>query len=166
MIKRITGPVNVDVELALRAPSRRVMDEAEAFMTTSLLASVVSEGHRHARQEFLGRPVVGKTGTSNQAKDGWFVGYSSPDPGNCAVWTGFDDPTPMGAGEAGATLALPAWIDFMREAHKKKTPGRLPAVPPGIVHLSIDPDTGLARIRTRRDADRRGVPRVAPSRPR
>jgi penicillin-binding protein 1A len=139
LIKRITGPGGAEVELPARAPSRRVMDEAEAFMTTSLLASVVSEG-TGKRAKTLGRPVVGKTGTSNQAKDGWFVGYS-PDI-VCAVWTGFDDPTPMGAGEAGATLALPAWIDFMREAHKKKTPADF-AVPPGIVHLSIDPETGL-----------------------
>jgi penicillin-binding protein 1A len=139
LIKKIVGPGGVEIALPPRAPSRRVMEEAEAYLTTSLLSSVVTEG-TGKRAKVLGRPVVGKTGTSNQAKDGWFVGYT-PDIA-CAVWTGYDDPTPMGAGEAGATLALPAFVDFMKDAHKAKTPADF-AVPPGLVHVSIDPDTGL-----------------------
>ncbi|HVY49576.1 MAG TPA: PBP1A family penicillin-binding protein [Minicystis sp.] len=148
LIREIKGPGGAVVALPPRAPSRRVLDEAEAYVTTSLLTSVVTEG-TGKRAKSLGRPVAGKTGTSNQAKDGWFVGYS-PDVA-CAVWTGFDDPTPMGAGEAGATVALPAWIDFMREALKDKTPADF-AVPPGVVHVSIDPASGLRAYPDEKDA--------------
>ena len=76
----------------------------------------------------LGRPVAGKTGTSNQAKDAWFVGYS-PDI-VCATWTGYDDGRPLGSREAGATAALPAWISFMRAAHEKRPVTEFPR-PPG-----------------------------------
>ncbi|HEY4120876.1 MAG TPA: PBP1A family penicillin-binding protein [Byssovorax sp.] len=139
LIKKIVGPGGVEIALPPRPPSRRVMDEAEAYVVTSLLTSVVTEG-TGKRAKTLGWPVAGKTGTSNQTKDGWFVGYTTDVA--CAVWTGFDDPTPMGAGEVGATVALPAWIDFMREAHKTKRPADFP-IPAGIVHVSIDPENGL-----------------------
>ncbi len=139
LIKKIVGPNGVEVELAPRPPSRRVMEPAEAYIVTSLLSSVVRDG-TGKRAKTLGRPIAGKTGTSNQAKDAWFVGYSTDIA--CSVWTGFDDPTPLGAAEAGATAALPAFIDFMREAHKKKSPADFP-VPAGIVHVTIDPASGL-----------------------
>jgi penicillin-binding protein 1A len=123
LILKVVGPSGVEVALPERVKGRRVMDEAEAYVVTSLLTSVVQEGTAR-RAKSLGRPIAGKTGTSNQAKDGWFVGYSTDLA--CAVWTGYDDPTPMGAGEAGATLALPAFVDFMREAHKKRPPADFP----------------------------------------
>jgi penicillin-binding protein 1A len=139
LVKKITGPNGVEVKLPDTAPQRRVMDEAEAYVITSLLTSVVQDG-TGKRARALGRPIAGKTGTSNQAKDAWFVGYSTDVA--CAVWTGFDDPTPLGAGEAGASAALPAFVDFMREAHKKRPAGDFP-VPPGVTHLAIDPESGL-----------------------
>ena len=82
-------------------------------------------------------------------KDGWFVGYSTDIA--CAVWTGYDDPTPMGAGEAGATVALPAFVDFMREAHKKRPPTDFP-VPAGVTRVLIDPATGLRAYPDQKDA--------------
>jgi len=148
LIRKITGPSGAEVPLPARAPDRRVMDEAEAYVLTSLLTSVVHDGTaKRARQ--LGRPVAGKTGTSNQAKDGWFVGYTTDVA--CAVWTGYDDPTPMGSGEAGATVALPAFIDFMREAHKHRAPGEFP-VPSGVTRVMIDPATGLRAYPDEKDA--------------
>jgi penicillin-binding protein 1A len=148
LIQKIVGPSGAEVPLPARAKSRRVMGEAEAYVVTSLLTSVVQEGTaKRARQ--LGRPIAGKTGTSNQAKDGWFVGYSTDLA--CAVWTGFDDPTPMGAGEAGATLALPAFVDFMREAHRKRAPAEF-SVPGGITRVMIDPATGLRAAPEQKDA--------------
>jgi penicillin-binding protein 1A len=139
LVKKITGPNGAEVKLPDPAPPRRVMEDAEAYVITSLLTSVVQDG-TGKRARVLGRPIAGKTGTSNQAKDAWFVGYSTDVA--CAVWTGFDDPTPMGAGEAGASAALPAFVDFMREAHKKRPAADFP-VPPGVSRVSIDPETGL-----------------------
>lgn len=139
LIKKIVGPNGVEVPLPPRPPSRRVMDEAEAYMITNLLTSVVQEGTAK-RARALNRPIAGKTGTSNQAKDAWFVGYSTDI--SCAVWTGYDDPTPLGAGEAGASAALPAFVDFMREAHKKR-PAADFSVPAGVTRVMIDPETGL-----------------------
>ncbi len=148
LIQKIVGPGGVPVALPERVKGQRVMDEADAYVITSLLTSVVQEGTgKRAKQ--LGRPIAGKTGTSNQAKDGWFVGYSTDIA--CAVWTGYDDPTPMGAGEAGATLALPAFVDFMREAHKKRPPADFP-VPGGIARVMIDPATGLRAAPDQKDA--------------
>ncbi len=148
VILKIVGPNGAEVPLPDRAKGRRVMDEPEAYVVTSLLTSVVQEGTAKRAQK-LGRPIAGKTGTSNQAKDGWFVGYSTDLA--CAVWTGYDDPTPMGAGEAGATLALPAFVDFMREAHQKRPPADFP-VPGGIVRVNIDPATGLRAYPDQKDA--------------
>ena len=139
LIRKITGPGGAPVALPDRAPSRRVLEEAEAYVLTDMLTSVVKRGTA-TRAKALGRPIAGKTGTSNQAKDGWFVGYSTDIA--CAVWTGYDDPMPMGAGEAGATVALPAFIDFMREAHRKHPAADFP-VPSGISRVMIDPASGL-----------------------
>ncbi|MEP7119528.1 MAG: PBP1A family penicillin-binding protein [Byssovorax sp.] len=139
LVKKIAGPNGAEVKLPDPTPSRRVMDEAEAYVITSLLTSVVQDG-TGKRAKALGRPIAGKTGTSNQAKDAWFVGYSTDVA--CAVWTGFDDPTPLGAGEAGASAALPAFVDFMREAHKKRPAADFP-VPAGVSRVAIDPETGL-----------------------
>lgn len=148
LIKKIVGPNGSEIALPARPAPRRVMDEAEAYVVTSLLGSVVQEGTAR-RARALGRPIAGKTGTSNQAKDAWFVGYSTDIA--CSVWTGFDDPTPLGPGEAGATAALPAFIDFMREAHKKRPPSDF-AVPSGVVRKSIDPASGLAAYPEQSDA--------------
>jgi penicillin-binding protein 1A len=139
LVKKITGPSGVEVKLPDRAPSRRVMEEAEAYVITSLLTSVVQDG-TGKRARALGRPIAGKTGTSNQAKDAWFVGYSTDVA--CAVWTGFDDPAPLGNGEAGTSAALPAFVDFMREAHKKRPAADFP-VPSGVTRTAIDPESGL-----------------------
>jgi len=67
------------------------------------------------------------------------------------VWTGYDEPMPMGTGEAGATVALPAFIDFMREAHKKLPVADFP-VPAGVTRVLIDPATGLRAYPDEADA--------------
>jgi penicillin-binding protein 1A len=139
VVTKITAPDGRDVPLPPRPPARRVMGEAEAHLTTSLLASVIDHG-TGASARALARPVAGKTGTSNQAKDAWFVGYSTDIV--CATWTGFDEPRSLGSLEAGATAALPAWIAFMKGAHDKRPPTEFPR-PAGIVTARIDPATGL-----------------------
>ncbi len=145
LITRIVGPDGRDVALPHRAEPRRVLDEAEAYLMTDLLTSVITHPRgTGGKARELGRPVAGKTGTTNQAKDAWFVGYS-PDV-VCAVWSGYDDPRPLGGGrEAGATAALPAWMTFMKGALAGKPATDFPR-PPGLLVAKIDPETGkLAR---------------------
>lgn len=127
------------VDLPDRAPERRVIDPEVAFLTTSILQSVISEG-TGKRAASLGRPLAGKTGTTNQAKDAWFIGYSTDLV--AAVWVGYDDALPLGWGESGATSALPIWMSFMKEAHKGKPKTQFPR-PAGVVEVEIDPTTGL-----------------------
>jgi penicillin-binding protein 1A len=92
------------------------------------------------RARVLGRAdLAGKTGTTNDQRDAWFNGFH---PSLVAVvWVGFDDSSPLGRGETGGRAALPAWIAYMREA-LAGVPEELPSMPPGMVTVRIDPDTG------------------------
>ncbi len=137
-IRRIVGSDGKEVPLPQGAP-RRVMDEAEAYIVTSLLRSVVQSGTA-TRARALPFPVAGKTGTSNASKDAWFVGYS-PDIA-CVVWTGFDDASPLGGGETGAVTSLPAFMAFMQDAHKGKT--RRDFAPPQQGLVRVDGELFLA----------------------
>ncbi|XXT19971.1 PBP1A family penicillin-binding protein [Sorangium sp. So ce429] len=148
LITKIVGPGGAEIPLPTRPPAHRVMEEAEAYVLTSLLTSVVQSGTaKQARS--LGRPIAGKTGTTNQSKDTWFVGFSTDIA--CAVWTGYDDAAPLGKGEAGATSALPAFVDFMKQAHAKRPAADFP-VPSGVVRVKIDPATGLLAREGQEDA--------------
>lgn len=118
-----------------------VISAESAFIMTNMLTGVVQDGTAQ-RVKALGRPVAGKTGTTNDLVDAWFVGYT-PDL-VAGAWVGFDDTTrSLGSGETGSRAASPVWLDFMQEA-VKGTPvrGFLPA-PPGIVFARIDAKTGL-----------------------
>ncbi|MCA9620751.1 MAG: transglycosylase domain-containing protein, partial [Myxococcales bacterium] len=139
LISEIRGPDGAVIALPPQAARRRVLDDSEAFVVTSLLTSVISGGTGQ-RAKSLGLPIAGKTGTSNEAKDAWFAGYS-PEM-TCVVWTGFDDAVPLGRAEQGATAALPAWIDFMKAAHAGHAVTPWPE-PPGVVTIDIDPRSGL-----------------------
>jgi penicillin-binding protein 1A len=139
LITRIVGPDGAEIALPEAPAPRRAMEDAEAYVITSLLTSVVDRGTaRRARD--LGIPLAGKTGTSNEAKDAWFAGYS-PDM-VCVVWTGYDDSQPLGRGESGAASALPAFIDFMRATTKGKKPKGWTR-PQGVAEVAIDPLSGL-----------------------
>ena len=108
-------------------------------MITSAMTSVVTEGTAKAASA-LGRPLAGKTGTTNQAKDAWFIGYSTDIV--AGVWVGYDEAMPLGAGESGAVTALPIWSAFMKAAEAGRPAVDFPR-PPGIVTVRIDPITGL-----------------------
>lgn len=138
LITRITGPDGKDLELTAPPPPRRVLDEAEAYVMTSMLTSVVDHGTA-VRAKSLARPIAGKTGTSNQSKDTWFAGYTTDTA--AVVWVGFDDGKSLGPGETGASVALPAWIDFMKVATEHKPPSEFPR-PAGVVTVKIDKRTG------------------------
>jgi penicillin-binding protein 1A len=129
-------------------PKRRVMSPEEAYLTTSLLESVVERGTGQ-RARALKRPLAGKTGTTNGAKDTWFVGFSTELV--AGVWVGYDEPLPLGWGESGAATALPAWVSFMKAAHEGRPATEFPK-PSGIVTVHIDPATGLLAYAGETDA--------------
>jgi penicillin-binding protein 1A len=139
LVLRIEGPGGANVPLPPLPPRRRVMTVEEAYLTTSLMRGVVEFGTA-ARAKSVGRPLAGKTGTTNKAKDAWFVGFSTELV--ASVWVGYDDPLPLGWGESGAVTALPAWVSFMKAAHTGRPVTDFPR-PSGVVVVSVDPATGL-----------------------
>lgn len=115
-----------------------VLDPRTAYQIVSILEGVVLRGTARRVAE-VGKPLAGKTGTSNEERDVWFVGFS-PDL-VAGVYVGFDLPRPLGRGEAGGLTAAPIFRDFMRAALEGEpaTPFR---IPPGVVLVSINPRTG------------------------
>jgi penicillin-binding protein 1A len=124
-------------------PSReRVIDKSTAYIMTSLLESVVKEGTGR-RVNALNRPVAGKTGTTNDLQDAWFVGYTPRF--ISGVWVGYDNGRTLGKGETGSRTASPIWLGFM-DAILKDKPVQMFQVPEGVVFAKIDAQTGLLPI--------------------
>jgi penicillin-binding protein 1A len=117
----------------------QVLDPMTAYQITSMMEGVVQRGTATVVKQ-VGKPIAGKTGTTNDEKDAWFVGFS-PDL-VCGVFIGFDQPTPMGRGETGGVLAAPVFTDFMKSALADEPPKEFQA-PPGIELIPIDRRTGL-----------------------
>jgi penicillin-binding protein 1A len=109
-----------------------------AYIVTSILQDVIERGTgRRARD--LGRPAAGKTGTTNDMNDAWFIGYT---PQLLAgFWVGFDEKRTLGKGETGGHAAAPIWLQFMRHALEEE-PILDFAVPSGISFVPIDPHSG------------------------
>jgi len=125
------------------APDRRqVIEKDTAFLMTSLLESVVQHGTGQ-RMKALGRPSAGKTGTTNDMYDAWYVGYT-PDMVT-GVWVGFDTEAPLGKAETGASAASPIWLGFMKRA-LAGVPVRNFEPSEGIVFAKIDAETGLLPV--------------------
>jgi penicillin-binding protein 1A len=118
----------------------QVLDPMTAYQITSMMEGVVQRGTATVVKE-LERPVAGKTGTSNEEKDAWFVGYT-PDM-VVAVFMGFDLPKPMGRGQTGGELAAPMFVDFMRNAQNGKPVADF-LVPEGMNLIAINRKTGMA----------------------
>jgi penicillin-binding protein 1A len=116
----------------------QVTDPDSAYQIVSMLTGVVQRGTGR-RVKDLNRPIAGKTGTSNDAKDVWFVGFS-PDL-VCGVFVGFDEPASLGSHEAGGVLAAPIFRDFMSAALANQPP--IPfRTPPGIRLVRVDASNG------------------------
>jgi penicillin-binding protein 1A len=115
-----------------------VLDPMTAYQITSMMEGVVQRGTA-TRVKKLGRPVAGKTGTTNEEKDAWFVGYT-PDL-VAGVFIGYDDPTPMGRGSTGGQLAAPIFLDFMKDALADSPPVDF-RVPEGIRLIPVDRNSG------------------------
>jgi 1A family penicillin-binding protein len=119
-----------------------VMDPRDAFQLTSMLRSVVDEGTgRAVRAAGITGPVAGKTGTTNNGSDVWFVGYT---PTLVAgVWFGYDTPHSLGEGANGGRFAAPAWADFYRRGWRERENSAAWRAPDGLIARDIDPATGL-----------------------
>ncbi|MGD8446635.1 MAG: PBP1A family penicillin-binding protein, partial [Desulfobacterales bacterium] len=130
------------------APERKkVIEKSTAYIMTNLLEGVVKHGTGR-RVRALKRPVAGKTGTSNDLFDAWFVGYT---PQYIAgVWVGLDEMAPLGKGEGGARSASPIFLGFMQRVLENE-PVKVFQAPEGIVFAKIDADTGLLPVPESKD---------------
>jgi penicillin-binding protein 1A len=129
------------LEAAPSLPDARdqVLDPISAYQIVSMSQSVVERG-TGAKVKTVGKTLGGKTGTSQDYRDAWFVGFS-PDL-VVGVYVGFDQPRNMGFGETGGQLAAPIFADFMKEA-LKNTPDTPFRTPPGVRFVRVDAKTGV-----------------------
>jgi penicillin-binding protein 1A len=129
--RTLTDPAQASDEL-------QRMDPKVAYVMTRILKDVVDYGTgRQAKG--LNRALAGKTGTTNEYKDAWFMGFTPHV--ITGVWVGFDDERSMGGTETGAGAALPIWVEFMKEAIKGY-PDTDFTIPNGVVLAAIDNKTG------------------------
>jgi len=126
----------------------QAIDPATAYQMVSMLQGVVERGTGRRLRE-LNRPIAGKTGTTNDSFDTWFMGFS-PDLA-VGVWVGFDNPRTLGPNETGSSVAVPIFRDIMAEALKGApvVPFR---IPPGIRLVRINPQTGAPARPGERDS--------------
>ena len=135
--RAIVRVLDADGSVAVRnkVETRRVISRETAFQVVSMLEDVVEVGTASSvRSMGLRIPVAGKTGTTNEFKDAWFVGFSTSVV--AGVWVGYDQPQPIGRDAYAARIALPIWADFMR-----RTAGTLKAEqfepPPGLSEKTL-----------------------------
>lgn len=157
---------DADVRVVPRV-APRVITQSNAYIVDSMLRDVIQRGTARRARALERADLAGKTGTTNDLKDGWFAGYSS----NLVttVWMGFDQPRSLGRGEAGSRTALPIWMHFMRSALAGQ-PERLRDRPAAVVTRRVDAESGLLVDGRREgtvneifDADR--LPETADARP-
>jgi 1A family penicillin-binding protein len=135
---------SADGSVLWRAPRRsaeQVLDRAEAFQITSMLQSVVDGGTgRVVRNMGVKGDVAGKTGTTNNGADVWFIGYTPTVV--AGFWFGYDTPRPIASNASGGRLAAPAWAMFYRDGWRERSPAGAWKPPAELVHLTIDASNG------------------------
>lgn len=131
---------------APRAP--QAVDPKVVWLVSDMMHDVATRGTAARVRELQRNDLAGKTGTSNDENDAWFVGFQRHQA--VASWVGFDQPAPLGRGEVGGRTALPIWIDYMRTALKGVKQERLPR-PPGLTEVRINRKTG--KLAAAGDAD-------------
>jgi penicillin-binding protein 1A len=119
--------------------AKEVMRADIAYLLTDVLQGVIKRGTA-IKAKSLNRPMAGKTGTTDDCTDAWFIGYTPSV--ICGVWVGFDEKKSLGKKETGAEAALPIWIDFMKEVLKDKPVEEFQATS-NIITVAIDRHTGL-----------------------
>lgn len=129
----------VEDQRLIRKPPRRVISPETAYLVTNIMESVVQEGTGW-RAKALGRPSAGKTGTTNDLKDAWYIGYI---PQLATVsWVGYDQERPLGKSETGSKAAAPAWVNFMQAAIKQYPVSDF-RIPDSIEFHPVDSKNGL-----------------------
>lgn len=119
----------------------RVMQPADAFQVTSMLQSVVNYGTGKVLRDYGVRGLVaGKTGTTNNGADVWFVGYTPTVV--AGFWFGYDDPRPISGDASGGRLAAPAWAEFYTTGWSEQPRATAWSPPPGLTPVVIDATTG------------------------
>jgi 1A family penicillin-binding protein len=125
-----------------RRTATRGMDAAVAYIVTDILRDAVEYGTgTGVRAAGFRGPVAGKTGTTNNATDAWFVGYTPDVVG--AVWIGYDRPSPLGSAATGGGFAAPVWGRVMRQVYSERPMPNPWLTPPDVLARRIDPYTGL-----------------------
>ncbi|MGC9368741.1 MAG: penicillin-binding protein 1A [Paracoccaceae bacterium] len=122
----------------IRSHRERVIDAITAYQLTSMMRGVVERGTAAGRVN-LGVPTAGKTGTTNDARDVWFVGFTSNIVAGC--YMGFDQPRPLGRGAYGGSMCAPVFNEFMQKATEKYGGGKF-KLPPGGHFIKIDRYSG------------------------
>jgi penicillin-binding protein 1A len=120
----------------------KVIDKSTAYVMTNMMEEVVQTGTAR-RIKALGRPSAGKTGTTNDIYDAWYVGFTPRYV--TGVWVGYDQERSLGRGEGGGRAASPIWLGYMQDILADK-PVRVFQVPEGVVFTKIDAKTGLLPI--------------------
>jgi len=141
-LDRIAATAGADPGERIGAAGGQLLDEQVAFQLEDMMTAVVERGTA-TRAAALGRPAAGKTGTTNDNTDAWFVGFTGRV--LAAVWLGFDDPaTKLGTEGDGAHAALPLWIQAVQAAERARPRVAVPGAPPaGMERVAIDRETGL-----------------------
>ncbi|MEE9278645.1 MAG: PBP1A family penicillin-binding protein [Myxococcota bacterium] len=141
-LERVIGEIR---EVVLREdeekplPEGHSLDPVTAYLMTDMLRAAVEEGTGF-RVRALRRPVAGKTGTTNNLFDAWFIGYTPRIA--TGVWVGYDNPRNLGKNETGSRAASPIFLEYMQRALADMAQDDFP-VPAGVVFARIDPKTGL-----------------------
>ncbi len=137
-IRYITDRRGTLLEVHQPQPGRAI-DEGTAYVMTSMLQTVVEEGTGQ-RVKALNRVAAGKTGTTNEYLDAWFIGFIPQLV--TGVWVGMDEEKPIGPKETGSKAAAPIWLSFMEEA-VRGMPREIFPVPPGVTFVKVDAESGL-----------------------
>jgi penicillin-binding protein 1A len=130
--RAIRRVIDEDGDVVLDEPSdpERILPAPIAFQMVSMMRDVIDRGTgAGVRAAGVRFPVAGKTGTTNDFKDAWFVGYSTTVV--AAVWVGYDQPAPIGKEAFGSRIALPIWTDFMRRTARTLKPREF-TIPDGL----------------------------------
>ncbi|NOZ60673.1 MAG: PBP1A family penicillin-binding protein [Calditrichaeota bacterium] len=143
MIKYIENPQGAILN-EFNNQSRQVIDAQTIYLVLDMLSSVIENGTgKNVRRLGFNRPCAGKTGTTDNGRDAWFVGFTPQLV--TAVWVGFDDFRPIkdknGRELTGASAAIPLWVNFMKQAHAGERYRTFP-IPEGIIFAYVDPSTG------------------------
>lgn len=139
---RLAATAGAEPDERIGAEGGQVLDERTAFQLQAMLAAVVTRGTGAAASS-LRRPAAGKTGTTNDNTDAWFIGFTGR--ALAAVWLGFDDPVhKLGREGDGRRAALPLWMRAIASAEGARPPVDLPGTPPAAMErVTIDRETGL-----------------------